>query len=179
MGVRARGSGAKGPLSVAGAGHEIVVRGRLALLCEETVEDDGAVVGDDPEALAGFFWRRLFHDEPREVVAVAFLDGRGRLTGYMTAFAGTLTRAAAEPRQILAAALLHGARALVIGHNHPSGSPDPSAEDILFTRRLREAGCLVGIELLDHVVVGSPQDWVSFRSRGDLGEPRKRRRRRV
>jgi DNA repair protein RadC len=148
-----------------------VSRCRLSLLCEETFSYDGAVSGEDPAALAGFFWNRLFHDEPREVVAVAFFDRRRRLTGYMAAFAGTLNRSPVEPREILAAALLHGARAIALGHNHPSGHPGPSAEDLLFTRRLREAGHTVGVELLDHVVVGSPHEWTSLRERGELGPP--------
>jgi DNA repair protein RadC len=178
MDVRGSGSRRKGPVGAWG-GQETVSRTRLKLVREEVVEDGGAVVGADPAALAAFLWRRLFHDEPREVVAVAFLDGRKRLTGYMAAFAGTLTRAAVEPRQILAAALLYRAPAVVIAHNHPSGSPEPSAEDHLFSRRLEEAGRLVGVELVDHIIVGSPEDWVSLREKGGVGEPVRRQRRRA
>lgn len=167
MGGRARGSRGRGAEGLL-VGHEVVSRRRLALVSEDTVPYDGVVSGEDPAALARFFWERLFHDEPREVVGVGFLDRRGRLTGYVAAFAGTINRSPVEPREILAAALLHGARGIVLVHNHPSGSPDPSVEDRLFTRRLQAAAWTVGVELLDHVVVGAPEVWISLRQRGDL-----------
>ena len=65
-------------------------------------------------------------------------------------------------------AILAGAAALLLAHNHPSGDPEPSAEDIAFERRLATAGLLLGIEILDHVVLGEAGRLVSLRERGVL-----------
>ena len=79
---------------------------------------------------------------------------------------GTLTRAAAEPRGILTAALLANAAGILLFHNHPSGDPSPSAEDLAFTRRMAEAGEVVGIRVVDHIIVGEAPAFVSLRQRG-------------
>ena len=81
-------------------------------------------------------------------------------------YRGTINRAAVEPRGVLAAALLANAVAVVVFHNHPSGDPTPSAEDLAFTRRLSEAGNLLGVRLVDHVILGGPGRWYSLAERG-------------
>ena len=73
-----------------------------------------------------------------------------------------------HPREVFRPAVRSGAAAVVVAHNHPSGDPEPSAEDLEVTRRLAETGRLLGIPLLDHVVVGEGA-WVSLRERVDLG----------
>jgi DNA repair protein RadC len=74
----------------------------------------------------------------------------------------------AEPRAILKQGLLRDAAGVVIFHTHPSGDPAPSAEDLAFTRRLSEAGEAVGIRLVDHLILGAGDRWVSLRQRGGL-----------
>lgn len=102
----------------------------------------------------------------QEIVGALFLDGRNRLLSDTELFRGTLTRAAVEPREILKEGLLRGAAGILLFHTHPSGDPSPSSEDLLFTRRLAEAGELVGVRLVDHVIVGSGGRWVSLHERG-------------
>ncbi len=102
----------------------------------------------------------------QEVVGALFLDGRNRLMADRELFRGTLTRAAVEPREILKESLLRGAAGMLLFHTHPSGDPSPSTEDLLFTRRLAEAGELVGVRLVDHLIVGSGGRWVSLHERG-------------
>ena len=65
-------------------------------------------------------------------------------------------------------AILAGCAALLIAHNHPSGDPDPSAEDVALTRRLMAAGALLGIEIIDHVIIGEAGRFVSLKERGFL-----------
>ncbi|HNU83642.1 MAG TPA: JAB domain-containing protein, partial [Thermoanaerobaculia bacterium] len=86
--------------------------------------------------------------------------------GHQLAYIGTLTRAAVEPRGILTAALLVNAAGILLFHNHPSGDPSPSAEDLAFTRRMAEACQVVGIRLVDHIIVGEAPAFVSLRQRG-------------
>jgi DNA repair protein RadC len=95
-----------------------------------------------------------------------FLDTRNRLLGESEVFRGTLNRAAVEPRALLKQALLRDAAGLVLFHTHPSGDPAPSAEDLGFTRRMAEAGEIVGIRMVDHLILGSGGRWVSLRRRG-------------
>jgi DNA repair protein RadC len=88
------------------------------------------------------------------------------LIGEGEIFRGTLSRAAVEPRSILKQGLLEDAAGFVIFHTHPSGDPSPSAEDLAFTRRMAEAGEVVGLRLVDHLIIGCGGRWVSMRERG-------------
>lgn len=84
-----------------------------------------------------------------------FLDVRHRLLSLRTISAGGLDSAPVHPREVFRPAIREGASAIVIAHNHPSGDPTPSPDDRALTERLRDAGTLLGIEVLDHVVVGN------------------------
>lgn len=97
-----------------------------------------------------------------------YLDAKGRLAHERTVSLGTLTSSLVHPREVFAPAVAHRAAAVIVAHNHPSGDPEPSAEDRATTRRLQRAGRLLGIELLDHVVVAR-SGYVSFLERGWLG----------
>jgi DNA repair protein RadC len=90
----------------------------------------------------------------RESFFVLLLDGRHRVLGFHVVSTGSLQTAPVHPREVFSAAIREGAAAMVVAHNHPSGDPAPSAEDRAVTERLRRVGDLVGIEVLDHVVVG-------------------------
>jgi DNA repair protein RadC len=91
---------------------------------------------------------------PREVFYVLLLDGRNRLRTEVRVSEGTLTTALVHPREVFGPAVRLGAAALVLVHNHPSGDPSPSSEDLVLTERLRQAGEMIGIRVLDHVVIG-------------------------
>lgn len=83
-----------------------------------------------------------------------YLDAKGSIVFEQELSRGTLTSSLVHPREVLQPALLYRAAAVVVAHNHPSGDPEPSAEDRTTTRRLQRACRLLGIELLDHVVIG-------------------------
>lgn len=101
----------------------------------------------------------------RERCVAALLDTKHRLLEVGTISVGSLDHTFMAPREVFRDALLANAAALVLAHNHPSGDPEPSRDDELLTRRLVRAGELVGVELLDHLVVGGER-WVSLARRG-------------
>lgn len=106
----------------------------------------------------------LLSDRPTEEFWCLLLDGRHRAIGVAQATVGTLTASLVHPREVFGPAVRMGAAAVVVAHNHPSGDPEPSSEDITVTRRLLEVGDLLGIPLLDHLVIGDGT-FVSLRRR--------------
>jgi DNA repair protein RadC len=115
-------------------------------------------------------WRFLaprLAGERVECFRALYLDAKGRLLHEEAISSGTLTASLVHPREVFGPALVRRAAAVVVGHNHPSGDPEPSEEDRATTRRLVRAGRLLGIELLDHVVCGAGR-YVSFLERGWL-----------
>ena len=101
----------------------------------------------------------------QEVMGALFLDVRNHLLGEREIFRGTISRISVEPREILRECLQRGAAAVYLFHTHPSGDPSPSAEDLLFTRRMAEAAEIVGLRLADHVVLGDRGRWASLKER--------------
>lgn len=97
----------------------------------------------------------------RERFVTLILDNKHNLIGVEEVSVGTLTSALVHPREVFKALLLANAAAFAVAHNHPSGDPTPSREDIEITRRLREVAELFGIQMLDHVVIGRDR-YVSF-----------------
>jgi DNA repair protein RadC len=104
---------------------------------------------------------------PVETFGVLALDARHRLRREAVVSVGCLTSSLVHPREVFQEAVTARAAALVLFHNHPSGDPEPSAEDLALTRRLAAAGTLMGIEVLDHVVLGAGR-FTSLRQRGAL-----------
>lgn len=105
----------------------------------------------------------------QEVMGAMYTNARDRLLGERELVRGTLRRASVEPRAILKEGLLLDAAKVLVFHNHPSGDSDPSLEDLSFTRRLNEACDAVGVQLIDHLILGSPTQWVSLRQRCGAG----------
>ncbi len=113
--------------------------------------------------------RQFLGTVDREHFVVIMMDRKNRLIGINTVSIGSLTASVVHPREVFKAAILSNAAALICGHNHPSGDPQPSSEDHALTERLVEAGKLLGIEILDHVVVGDgTTDYYSFADQGAL-----------
>jgi len=106
-----------------------------------------------------------YHTCDQEVMGALFLDVRSHLLGEREIFRGTMSRISVAPREVLRECLQRGASAVYLFHTHPSGDPSPSAEDLLFTRRMVEAADIVGIRFADHVVLGSRGRWVSIREK--------------
>jgi DNA repair protein RadC len=119
-----------------------------------------------PERVAAYL-TRLYGRRRQESTGVLLLDAKHRLLRDRECYRGTIDRALVEPREVLKQALLEDAAAMILYHNHPSGDPAPSAEDLEFTRRLKHAADLVGVRFVDHVVVGRGGA-VSLRERGLL-----------
>jgi len=112
-------------------------------------------------AVFDHFHLRL-RDAKREVFLVLLLDSKHRIIREERVSEGSLTASIVHPREVFQAAISELAGAIVAIHNHPSGDPTPSAEDFEVTRRLKDAGELLGIQLLDHVILGDGE-FVSFR----------------
>jgi DNA repair protein RadC len=104
----------------------------------------------------------------REVFVIAMLTIRHRVLGLHTVSIGCLTSSLVHPREVFKPAILAGSAAIIAAHNHPSGDPEPSAEDTALTRRIASAGTILGIELLDHLILGEAGRFVSLRERGVL-----------
>jgi DNA repair protein RadC len=104
---------------------------------------------------------------PVETFGLLALDARHRLRREAVVSVGCLTASLVHPREVFQEAVVSRAAALVLFHNHPSGDPEPSAEDLALTRRLAAAGSLMGIEVLDHLVLGAGR-YVSLKERGVL-----------
>ena len=111
---------------------------------------------------------RYIGESDREQFVIALLTVRHRLIGFNTVSIGCLTSSLVHPREVFKPAILAGAAALILAHNHPSGDPEPSPDDIALTRRLASAGQLLGMEVLDHLVLGEEGRFVSLKERGVL-----------
>ncbi len=98
----------------------------------------------------------LFAGLDREQMVVCCLDAKHRPIGINVVSVGTLTESLVHPREVFKPAILLNASALILAHNHPSGDATPSAEDRRLTTRLQDAGALLGISVLDHLVFGDP-----------------------
>jgi DNA repair protein RadC len=90
----------------------------------------------------------------REYIVLLLLDGKHRVNALNVVAVGSLTSALVHPREVFKPAILANAAAVIVGHNHPSGDTEPSREDRELTDRLVQAGRLLGITVLDHVIVG-------------------------
>ncbi|MFD1955369.1 DNA repair protein RadC [Paenibacillus thailandensis] len=101
----------------------------------------------------------------KEHFVCLFLNTKNHIIARETLSIGTLNASLVHPREVFRAAIKHNSASLICVHNHPSGDPTPSAEDIGLTKRLMEAGELVGIEVLDHLVIGDGR-FVSLKEHG-------------
>jgi DNA repair protein RadC len=116
-----------------------------------TVMDDPALVAD--------YWRTHIASHPHhnrdvEHLFVLLVNTRRRPTGHYLVADGINDQVLTHPREVFRVAIMHSASALILMHNHPSGDPMPSNGDIKMTRHIAKAGKLLGIELVDHVIIG-------------------------
>lgn len=103
----------------------------------------------------------------KEHFVVLFLNTKNRVIGKETLSIGSLNASIVHPREVFRSAIQRSSASIICAHNHPSGDPAPSPEDIEVTRRLQEAGKLIGIELLDHLIIAD-QSYVSMKEQGLL-----------
>ena len=144
---------------VLAAAHELLVRVANTALVGRSVLDSPAVVKD--------YFNVHFAGAERETFVVIFLDSQMRVIASEELFAGTLTQTSVYPREVVKRALHHNAGAVLFGHPHPSGQPEPSRADEFLTQTLKSALNLVDVRVLDHMVIAGSQ-CVSFVERGLL-----------
>ncbi len=112
---------------------------------------------------------RLYFEErcnnDRENFLIMCLDAKNKITALNLNSTGTLNSTIVHPREVFKAAILANTAAIILAHNHPSGDPNPSREDIDLTNRLAEAGKILGIEILDHIIIGDGNS-VSLKAKG-------------
>ncbi len=136
-----------------------MVQGKLAaeeMVCEE------------PAGIAAHFMPSMRFLET-EQVRLLVLNGRNAVVNDTVISSGSFNSAMASPREVFYYALKHRAVAVILLHNHPSGDPSPSREDLLLTRRIAKTGELIGIPLLDHIIIGDNR-YVSIRESGYMPE---------
>ena len=109
-----------------------------------------------------------FSDKDREEFLIVLLDTAHTVTGLSQISVGGLSSSVVEPRQIFKTAMLANAAAIILAHQHPSGNPEPSQEDIKITRQLTEAGEIMGIPVHDHLII-TESDFTSLAERGVIG----------
>lgn len=108
---------------------------------------------ENPLAVRDYLKSMLRH-EPHEVFGCLFLDSKHRVLAFESLFRGSIDSTSVYPRQVVKRALAHNAAALILCHNHPSGSTDPSQADRKLTKRLQEALDLIDVRVLDHFIIG-------------------------
>ncbi len=102
----------------------------------------------------------------REHFVVLCLDTKNQVNKIETVSIGSLNSAIVTPREVFKTAILANSASIIVAHNHPSGNPEPSREDIEVTKRLQKAGEVIGIEVLDHVVIADGEKFVSLKEKG-------------
>lgn len=105
--------------------------------------------------------------EPQEIVCEIMLNTKNHIVGVMEVTRGTLDSSLVHPREVFRGAILHNAASIILCHNHPSGDSAPSREDMKVTERIKQAGKVLGIDLLDHVIIGNGE-YTSIREEGLL-----------
>lgn len=115
-------------------------------------------------------FREKLADLNKEKFLVLMLDSKNRILREMEISVGSLTASIVHPREVFSPVLRESAASIILIHNHPSGDPRPSREDLDITERLRKAGELLGIRVLDHVIIGS-EGYTSFADQGFMDSP--------
>jgi DNA repair protein RadC len=123
---------------------------------------------DNSKALFDYLYHSI-RDKSRELFKVIFLNSKNQVISSETLSEGTLTASSVYPREVIQAALSHNAAALIFAHNHPSGDPKPSQEDITITRQLVFAGKVMGIIVHEHLIIGDNL-YFSFADQGYIAK---------
>ena len=143
-----------------------VVFSRVVLVKEKgAMYDVQKKIGSSYDAYKAITEITKVQEEAQEVFGILILDTKNKIVAVHEISRGTLNASMAHPREVFKPAVLHNAAAIICFHNHPSGDPKPSKEDIETTNRLVEAGKIMGIEVLDHIIVCDDK----YTSLGEMG----------
>ena len=137
----------------------------LKMVKEDSVLYEVPVVKSPAEVYQAAEQLLALHEEPEEHFCIFCLNAKNKIVGVHTISIGSVNATIVHPREVFKAALLNNASAIICFHNHPSGDPEPSREDIETTSRLVEAGEILGIRVLDHIIIGE-QRYLSMREKG-------------
>lgn len=118
------------------------------------------LVFSEPSSIAEYYMEDMRHQK-QEYMKLLMLNTKGNLIGETNISKGTVNASLISPRELFIEALEHGAVSIILIHNHPSGDPSPSQNDMYVTKQIKEAGRLIGIELLDHIIIGN-NCYISF-----------------
>jgi len=137
----------------------------------ESFDHDTSIIGDP--AVAEDFFRSIFrsYDADQEHFVLLAVDGRHRVIGYKVLSSGTRTQTPVDTARVFKIAISLDADAILVAHNHPTGQPEPSRDDLELTRRLSRAGELLGITVYDHVILAGPRCLSLRRARPALFTP--------
>lgn len=126
----------------------------LKLVKESSTLYEVPVIKSPAEVYQAALQLLALHEEPEEHFCIFCLNTKNRIVGVHTISIGSLNASIVHPREVFKAAMLNNASAIICLHNHPSGDPEPSREDIETTKRLVKAGDILGIDVLDHIIIG-------------------------
>lgn len=117
----------------------------------------------DPDSVANYLFE-YFRDSYKEEFCVLLLDTKNKIIAIQNVSVGTINQSLVHPREVFRYAIMKNSNSIILCHNHPSGDPTPSREDILITERLIMAGDYIGIKILDHLIIGD-KNYVSLREK--------------
>lgn len=123
---------------------------------------------DNPESIANYYMEDMRH-LPQEHMKLLMFNTKTKLLGETDISKGTVNASLISPRELFIEALQKNAVSIILIHNHPSGDPTPSREDLLITKRIKDAGDLIGIKLLDHIIIGN-NCYASIAQKGQIGD---------
>ncbi|KGX93480.1 hypothetical protein N781_10615 [Pontibacillus halophilus JSM 076056 = DSM 19796] len=155
--------------AIKGIGHAKAIMVKAALELGKRIHSHKVLdryIIKSPEDGADYVMEEMRHLHQEHFVCL-FLNTKNQVLHRQTVFIGSLNASIVHPREIFKEAVKRSTASIIVAHNHPSGDPTPSQEDILVTKRLMECGKMLGIEVLDHLVIGD-RKFVSLKEKGYL-----------
>ena len=140
---------------------------KLKMIKEDTVEYSDTTIKSPCDIVRLAREVLEMHEMAEENFVILCLNTKNKIAGVHTVSIGSLNASIVHPREVFKAALLNNANGIICLHNHPSGDPEPSRDDIEITHRLANAGNILGIKVLDHVIIGDDR-YVSLKEQGAM-----------
>lgn len=137
----------------------------LFYLIDKASVPSGLIIRNADDVIPALYY---IAGEPQENFVLITLNGSGQIIKRRTITIGTLNQTLVHPREVFAPAIEDRAATIIIAHNHPSGSPTPSLEDIRFTKRIQEASNIIGIDLVDHIIITPKLEKYSFKENNQM-----------
>jgi DNA repair protein RadC len=136
---------------------------KIQMIKESRMAYDYGII-NGPVVIAEIFSKYIGNAD-REFAVLACLDSKNKINSISTISIGSLNTGIITPREVFKTAILSNSASVVVCHNHPSGDPTPSREDIEITQRLAEAGQILGIDVIDHIILGDEGKFISLKEK--------------